>query len=211
MASSASRAVGKHDVASLQHVAAVGDRERDVRVLLDDENGHPGLVHLLDDLEVSLDEDRGEAHRGLVHEQEPGAGHERPPHRQHLLLAARERAGELRAALVEEREEPVDALEVVLEVVLAQIRAHLEVLEHGHGREHAPVLGDDRHAEPDPVAGGALGHVLSREADRPERGLTIPRIVFRVVDFPEAFPPRRHTSSPSATSSEMPWRMWIGP
>ena len=44
------------EAARREHVAAVGDRERDVRVLLDDEDRDAGLVHLLDDLEVPLDE-----------------------------------------------------------------------------------------------------------------------------------------------------------
>ena len=35
---------------------------------------------------------------------------------------------------------------------------------------------------------------------RPVRGFTIPRIVFSVVDLPDALPPSRHTSSPSFTS-----------
>src|SRR4051794_41391895 len=84
-----------------QHVAAVCDRERDVRVLLDDEHRDAGLVHLLDDLERTLDEDRREAHRRLVHQQQLRLRHQRPTHRHHLLLAARERASELAAALVQ--------------------------------------------------------------------------------------------------------------
>src|SRR5438132_13901907 len=44
-----------------EHVAAVCDRERDVRVLLDDEHGDARLVDLLDDLEGALDEDRLDA------------------------------------------------------------------------------------------------------------------------------------------------------
>ena len=46
---------------------------------------------------------------------------------------------------------------------------------------------------------------------RPERGRTSPRIVFSVVDFPEAFPPSRQTSSPVPTSSEIPSRIRIWP
>ena len=39
---------------------------------------------------------------------------------------------------------------------------------------------------------------------RPERGRTSPRIVFSVVDFPDALPPSRHTSSPASTDSSTP-------
>ena len=62
-------------------------------------------VHLLDDLEAALDEDRGEAHRRLVHQQQLRAGHQRAAHRDHLLLAAGERPRELLPALGEQREE----------------------------------------------------------------------------------------------------------
>src|SRR6476619_7817023 len=41
-----------------QDIAAIGDGERHVRVLLDDEHRHTGFVDLLDDLEAPLDEDR---------------------------------------------------------------------------------------------------------------------------------------------------------
>ena len=44
---------------------------------------------------------------------------------------------------------------------------------------------------------------------RPERGFTIPRIVFSVVDLPDALPPSRQTSSPSPTCSEIPSRIRI--
>jgi hypothetical protein len=39
----------------------------------------------------------------------------------------------------------------------------------------------------------------------------MPRIVFNVVDFPEALPPSRQTSSPCPTSRLTDWRMWIWP
>src|SRR5262249_16951996 len=51
-----------------EDISAVGDRERDIRVLLDHEHGDTSSGHLLDDLEASLDEDRSEAHRRLVHQ-----------------------------------------------------------------------------------------------------------------------------------------------
>ena len=45
------------------------------------------------------------------------------------------------------------------------------------------------------------GDVLAARGARvPVRGLTIPRIVFSVVDFPDALPPSRQTSSPSRTT-----------
>ena len=53
------------------------------------------LVDRLDDVEDLLDEGRREAHRGLVHAQELRSGHQRAPHGDHLLLAARKRARQI--------------------------------------------------------------------------------------------------------------------
>ncbi len=64
---------------------------------------------------------------------------------------------------MEQREELVDAVEVLPRPAAFEVRAHLEVLEHGHRREQAPVLGHDRHPPPDPVARRALGDVLAVE------------------------------------------------
>src|SRR3954454_15494903 len=58
----------EHELPGREHVAPIGEGERDVRVLLDDEHRDARFVHLLDDLEAALDEDRREAHRGLVHQ-----------------------------------------------------------------------------------------------------------------------------------------------
>src|SRR2546422_7987376 len=41
------------------------------------------LFRSLDDLEAALDQDRCQAHRGLVHQHQLRAGHERPRHGDH--------------------------------------------------------------------------------------------------------------------------------
>src|SRR5207248_1421816 len=48
-----------HDLTRPEDIAPVGDRQGHRRVLLDDEDGHPGAVDLLHQLEVLLDELRG--------------------------------------------------------------------------------------------------------------------------------------------------------
>src|SRR5437868_2860470 len=60
------RRAGQDDAPGLQHVSAVGDRQRDVRVLLDRQDRDTRFVYLLNDLEVLLDQDRRQPHRGLV-------------------------------------------------------------------------------------------------------------------------------------------------
>jgi hypothetical protein len=179
------------DSAGLQDVAAVRDRERHVRVLLDYEDRHAGLVHLLDDLEVPLDQDRRETHRRLVHQQQLRPGHQCPAHRHHLLLAARERAGQLLAPLVQQREERVDALEVLLAPAALEVAAHLEVLAHAHRREEAPVLGHDRHAAPDPVARRSPGHVLAVEEHAALPWLDDPEARLQGRRLPGGVPPQQ--------------------
>ena len=55
----------------------------------------PSRVDLVDGAEDLLHEQRGQAEGGLVEQQQPRPGHQRAGDGQHLLLAARERAGRL--------------------------------------------------------------------------------------------------------------------
>src|SRR5262249_25433776 len=87
---------GERDLAVDHHVAAMGELEGMVGVLLDQEDGHLLLlVDVADDLEDLLDDQRREAERRLVEQQQPRPAHQRPRDRQHLLLAARQRAAAL--------------------------------------------------------------------------------------------------------------------
>ena len=52
-------------------------------------------------------------------------------------------------------------------VVVPEVCAHLEVLGDGHRREDAPILGNDRHAAPDPVCGRPVGDVVALQRDSP--------------------------------------------
>src|SRR5918998_3293401 len=97
------------DGAGLQDVAAGGDLEGDVRVLLDEEDGGALGVDLFDDAEDALDEDGSQAHRGLVEEQELGAAHQGAPDGEHLLLAPAHRSGLLLDALLQAGKKLEDA------------------------------------------------------------------------------------------------------
>src|SRR5262249_43918780 len=71
-----------------------------------------------------------------------GVCHQRAAHREHLLLAAGHGPALLLLALLEAREQRVDAIDVLADRlrVLAREGAHLEVLQHGHAREDAAPL-----------------------------------------------------------------------
>src|SRR5689334_23984625 len=86
--------------AAVQHDPGdVGDAEDLVHELFDDEDREPQRCDRAHVLVQLLDDDRREAHRQFVDEQHRRVGGECPRHRQHLLLAARQRAGGLLASL----------------------------------------------------------------------------------------------------------------
>src|SRR5260370_10488668 len=83
-------------------------------VLLDQEYGELfAPVELANGSEDLLDQDRGEAERGLVEQQQARARHERAGNGEHLLLATRKRAAALMQALLEAREQREHALEIL--------------------------------------------------------------------------------------------------
>ena len=120
-----------------------------------------------DDVEDLLDEQRREAHRGLVEQQELRTAHEGTAHGEHLLFAARERAGRLILALLEAREELKDVLEVLLDasLVLAHEGAEVKVLHDRHLREDAAALRHLRDALLDDLMGADTGDALPQEGD----------------------------------------------
>ena len=78
------------------HIAAVGELEGVVGVLLDEEDGQAlGAVELPDRVEDLLDDERGEAQRGLVQQQEPRPLHERADDLEEPPLPEGQRRGRL--------------------------------------------------------------------------------------------------------------------
>src|SRR5439155_5000193 len=85
-----------HQTPDLQQIGVVRDLEGLAGILLHHQDADPARVDLVDLLEHPLHDLGGEAQGGLVHQQQRRLRHQRPGDRQHLLLAARERAGHLR-------------------------------------------------------------------------------------------------------------------
>src|SRR5215831_9866997 len=101
----------EHDATVLHHVAMVGDRERDRGALLDQQDGDRKLAPDLGGaLRQVLDHHGREAERKLVDQHELGSAHQRAAERQHLPLAARQKAAEPAAQLGEPGEELEDHL-----------------------------------------------------------------------------------------------------
>src|SRR5690606_2800445 len=114
-----------------------------------------------------LHHDRRETHGGLVEHQQLGLGHEGPAHGEHLLLTAGEGSGGLLAALPEDGEQVVGALDVLLDarLVAAQEGTEAEVVLDGHAREDVPPLG----GVGEPVRHDVVGRdLLQRPAVEPD-------------------------------------------
>ena len=62
--------------------------EREVRVLLDQQDGQAFFLELPDRFPQALDDDRRQPFGRLIHDQAVRVGHQRASDRQHLLLAA---------------------------------------------------------------------------------------------------------------------------
>jgi len=100
-------------------------------------------VELLIGVENLPHDQRRQAKRRLVEHQEPWPAHQRACDRQHLLLAARQRAAALREALIEPGKQRQHPFEIAIEVArCGHGRAHLQVFQHRHaGKDAAPFRG----------------------------------------------------------------------
>jgi len=148
-----------------------------------------------------LDVERRQAHGGLVHAEEARPRHQGARHRHHLLLAARERAGGLAEPLLDPRESSNtrSMSDSISALSLRMKAAHLEVLAHAHAGKQAACLGHRRDAALDALRRRQIVDGLARVTDRAVLRFTMPRMVFMVVDLPDALPPNRQTISPVPT------------
>ncbi len=109
-------------------------------------------------LEEVAHDQRREPERGLIEQHQPWPEHQGSRHRQHLLLAARQRAGLLDMPLLEDGKVRVHAFDICGDASPAPgDRAKLEVLLDRHGREGAAALWDMGYTETDDIFGRAAG------------------------------------------------------
>ena len=81
---------GWRDTAGMSDVGAVDQPQRRFQVLFGEEDADPRLLQPQDLLLERPDDQRREAFRRLVEQEQLRAAHQRPPHRQHRLFAAAE-------------------------------------------------------------------------------------------------------------------------
>src|SRR5579872_279114 len=82
------RRTGKDDPARLQNVSLVSDFEGERGILLDHEDRDTVLVDGPDQIQHAIDVKRRKPHGRFVHDDHPRPAHQRPRHRDHLLLSA---------------------------------------------------------------------------------------------------------------------------
>ena len=111
----------------------------------------PDRLEVGDDLVDLVDDDRCEAERGLVDHQDAPARQQAAADGQHPALTARERARELRRALLEPGQDRIDVLDIPIEGLAhpGQVGAHLQIVVDAHVREQHVALRDQDDAEPD--------------------------------------------------------------
>ena len=125
------------DAAGVEHHRVAGDALHNAEILLDEQHGR----ELRDTLEHAGhlgDEQRRETLGGLIDEQNAVVVQERTGDRDHLLLAAGERACELLSALLQLGKQVVDKLIPRLGVTLGEA----EILVDREARENIAVLRD---------------------------------------------------------------------
>src|ERR1019366_3327963 len=161
------REARERDAARLQDAGVVGEREGVRHILLDEEDRDARLPDRGKRGENLAHEARGKAESRLVEEKEARTGHEAPPDRAHLLLAARERAGFLGVAVPEQGEHREDVLECArrLGPCLLPPSPHLEVLENRHPRPELPGFGHEHEAVRSPRVSRPMYEVAAVERD----------------------------------------------
>ena len=152
----------------------VGEGHGAVHALLDEDHRGPLGVHPLHDVHEALDRHGGEAEGELVDHEEPGFAHHDPRQRQHLLLAARQRARGLVETGLELGEEADGVVEGRLgarRLTPEGVAADADVLAHAQaGERHLPPH-EQGGAEVDDLLGLEVGAVGPEDADDPSVGM----------------------------------------
>src|SRR5262249_44487531 len=131
----------KYDATGVDDDDVVGEVEGELDVLLDQHDRLAFGLELRDGAADLGHQLRRASLGGFGHPRLAGIAKERAANRQHLLLAAGGRPGELGLALGQAREE----LEAAIDrpagaAVFARLRRHHQIFAHGQRAEHAPPL-----------------------------------------------------------------------
>lgn len=95
-------------LAHVEQITIVAAFQRELDILLHEQDRHAGLRQVEDDVEDLVHDLRSETERGLVQHQELRFGHQGTTDRQHLLLTAGHAARHAVAPLFQDREKRED-------------------------------------------------------------------------------------------------------
>ena len=197
------------DATGLDQVAAVGDGETLLGVLLDQQDADAGLADAGERLEQLMGQHRRQAERRFVEQQDFRRRHHRPGDRHHLLLAAAHGARRLAVALREPREKGEHHLEILRfdRPRPPDMSAEEQVLAHRQVAENAAALGHQGDPRLDDLVGRQRRQLAAAEGYRsPGRQSASPAITLRSVLFPAPFAPSMATTSPASTARSMSTR-----
>jgi hypothetical protein len=99
------------DLALRKDLEALSHSLHQAEMLLDDQETGPGATDVFEDVDDLVDDEGGKPFRGLVEDEDRGVGHQRPPDRQHLLLAAGKRSARRVGSFLEYWEERADGVQ----------------------------------------------------------------------------------------------------
>ncbi len=159
-------------------------------------------MNVIDALEDHLDDYRRKAHRRFVEHEKLRRGSKPTRYGEHLLLAARQCAGELGPALGENRKHREYEIEIVLPSGSPGRResAHLQILENRKAGKDLPTLRYMRDAHMRSVAGPDRQQILRHEANRARRRIDGARNRLEKRGLPRAIRPdhRDEIAAPDA-------------
>ena len=185
------------------HVRPVGESDRALGPLLDEQHGHAASADLSERVEDDVHGGRSEPERRLVEEEHARPRDQRPRDRELLLLAARERPGLPGAELVDDGKQLLDPLEFAAGVGPVSARNQSEP-RFSSTVSSAKIRRPSGTSETPPRAiVSGLRPTIEAPWTRmsPDRAGTRPTIVCSVVDLPAPFGPISPTISPAPTVS----------
>ena len=192
------------DAPGVHHGIALGKSERELDVLLDEQDAHlPRGVELGDGVLDLHDDRRLDAFGRLVEHEHLRTGHQGPGDRQLLGLPTGQQTGGPAHHRGKGREQ-VDGLVDRPDVAAAlALEDDVQVLAHRQRREDLVALGHVAEPHPGPLEARLLGDVLSVErGPGPTSDGSRPITVFSNVDLPTPLRPIRQVSEPLSTFSD---------
>src|SRR4051794_39972648 len=160
------------DTTGLQYDAAIGDRQRMLYVLFDQQHGQTAAIEGADDAKNFRHDAWRQSQRWFVEDQQLRTCHQSTRDRDHLLLPAGERSRKLRATLMQDREQAIDLVQALgSPCPCARMgRTDQQVLVDRHIAEQAASLGDVNDAAQDDLVSRQLGNILALKSDLPGGG-----------------------------------------